>query len=103
MGNYRSTGLVLLAVLAVAGVAFLGITRSAESSDAGQVGRYQLAVGSYESTVGKGLPDKDDALIVRRGVFRIDTATGDTWVLKERIDTSSVVADHIEMEWVLID
>lgn len=101
----RKQASVVIAVLAcmVVAVVFLADSRSAESSDAGQVGRYQLAVGSYESRVGEGLPGVDDSFLVRRGVFRIDTATGRTWVLKERIDTSSVVDLSIEMEWVAID
>lgn len=103
MGNARLAIVVLLAALAGTAIVSLVTTPKAESSDANRIGRYQLVAGCYESTVGQGLTRKEDSVILRGGVFRIDTATGDTWVLTERIDTSSVIEDKYEREWVLID
>ena len=103
MEKARPAVAALLTVLAVMAIASLVTSRKAESSDAGRVGRYQIVAGCYDSTVGAGLPGKGDETLPRRGVFRIDTATGETWVLIERIDKSSVVEDKYDREWVSID
>lgn len=49
------------------------------------------------------LPEKGDSVLLRRGVLRIDTATGETWVLNEYIDTSSIIEAKYDREWVRID
>jgi hypothetical protein len=94
---------IIIGILAGTAIVTLVATPGAESSDASGIGRYQLVAGCYESTVGEGIIHKDDSTVLRGGVFRIDTATGDTWVLTEHIDTSSVVEDKYDREWVLID
>jgi hypothetical protein len=94
---------LILAVMAAAAVVSVVVTPRAESSDTGEIGRYQLVTGCYEGTVGEGLPDKGDGIILRRGFFRLDTATGRTWVLNEYIDTSSIIETEYDMEWVPID
>ena len=103
MGMAKSALAIFLTVLIVIGVGYFMTAGDAESSDAGQIGRYQLVAGRYESTMGQGVIHKDDSVVLRGGIFRIDTATGDTWVLREHIDTSSVIEDKYEREWVLID
>ena len=103
MGKAKRATAILLTVLMVSTIGFLMTSRRAESSDASRIGRYQLVVGYYESTVGKGPPRKGDGVIRRGGVFRIDTATGETWVLDERIDTSSIIEVKYDREWVRID
>jgi len=99
----RSLFVILFIALATTAVVSLTATRRAESSDAGRIGRYQLAAGCYDGTVGTGMPGKGDGIVPRRGIFRIDTATGDTWVLIEHIDTTSVIEDKYDRQWVSID
>ena len=103
METARLPGLILLVLLAGTAIVSFALAPGAESSDASGIGRYQIVAGCYESKVGQGLLRKADSAVLRGGVFRIDTATGDTWILTERIDTSSVVEDKYEREWVLID
>ena len=103
MGMAKPVLAIVLSVLVVIVIGSFVTARDAESADASGIGRYQLVAGCYESTVGQGIIRKDDSVILRGGIFRIDTATGDTWILKEHIDTSSVVEDRHDREWVLID
>jgi hypothetical protein len=103
MGVTKPALAILLTVLAVFAVGSFITAHDAQSSDVSGIGRYQLVAACYESTVGEGIIRKDDDSVLRGAVFRIDTATGDTWILKEHIDTSSVVEDKYQREWVLID
>jgi hypothetical protein len=103
LGTAKPVLAIILSVIVVIVIGSIMTARDAESSDASGIGRYQLVAGCYESTLGQGIIRKDDSVILRGGIFRIDTATGDTWILKEHIDTSSVVEDKHDREWVLID
>ena len=96
--NRTRVVLFFLAAAVLAGaLAFTG--RRAESSSLDGIGRFQIVTGWHEAAVGDGLPGKDDVHVGRMSVFRIDTVTGRTWILKERVDTQSVISNEYEREW----
>lgn len=90
------TGLMLAGAVAVT-------NREAESSSQDEVGRYQLAAGYYDSTIREGFETGSRRQAQRTGVFKIDTATGQTWVYKEVIDNRSIIEPSLSREWIPID
>jgi hypothetical protein len=99
----RNSTAILVTIVVILVIGLLATYRPVESSDTGPVGRFQLVAGCYESRVGQGLPGKDDTMVTRGGIFKIDTMTGETWVLTERIDTQSIIDDEITRRWEPID
>jgi hypothetical protein len=93
----------MVGMLIVGGIVLVaGSGDQAASADRGPVGRYQLVAGTYSVTLrsgaaGKGLNGE------RAGVFRIDTTTGQTWVLVEEVDTGSIIDDTIDRRWQPIE
>jgi hypothetical protein len=94
---------VLMAAVAIMVVVLAVTDRRVESSDTGGIGRYTVAVGSYSVVAGPGLPSNDDVFLTRAGVFKIDTVTGQTWMLTERMNTGSIIAPVSERKWVPLD
>jgi hypothetical protein len=94
-------------ILIVAGLMFAGAVavsiREAESSSGDEVGRYQLAAGYYDGMVREGFEPGPRGLAQRAGVFKIDTATGRTWVYKEIMDNRSIIEPSFSREWIPID
>ena len=96
--NRTRVALFLLAAAVVAGA--LALTgRRAESSSLQGIGRFQIVTGWHHASVGSGQPGKDDVHVGRMSVFRIDTATGETWILNERVDTQTIISNEYEREW----
>ena len=102
MANRYSPLVVSLAVLLTLAVV-IGVTGRRAESDEGRVGRFQIASGCYESSIGEGPIQKDDILTSNCGVFKIDTVTGETWIYKERVNTQSVISNEVTGEWVPVD
>lgn len=98
----NSLAVILTAVSVLAGALIL-TGRRAESSSMDGIGRFQIVMGRHHAAVGRGLPDKDDLYVARTSVFKIDTVTGQTWVLNERVNTTSIISNEYEREWVPID
>jgi hypothetical protein len=103
MARTNGSVVVLMAAVAILVVVLAVTDRRAESSDAGGIGRYTIAVGAYSVVAGPGLPSNDDVLLSRGGVFKIDTVTGQTWMLSERINTGSIIAPVSERKWLPLD
>jgi hypothetical protein len=103
MTQIRNSGAVLVAALLVVIAALVLTERPVASSDANGIGRYMIVVGNYSVVAGPGLPDNDDVVLLRGGVFKIDTATGQTWMLSERVNTGSIIAPSYDRKWVTID
>jgi len=103
MAKMRGSIAAVVLAVAVLAAALIATDRQAESSDASGVGRFQIAVGYYSGVVGQGLPKNEDVVVGRGGVFKIDTATGQTWILSERMDTQSIIAPEFDRKWVPID
>lgn len=100
--NRTSIAILLTAVIVLAGA--LALThRRAESSAMDGIGRFQVVTGWHHAALGSGPPDKDDVYVGRMRVLKIDTVTGETWVLRERINTMSVISNESEWEWVKVD
>jgi hypothetical protein len=101
----RTGGLlsVLVVAVAVLVVVLAASDRRVESADAGGIGRYTIAVGAYSVVAGPGLPSNDDVFLTRAGVFKIDTVTGQTWMLSERMNTGSIIAPVSERKWLPLD
>ena len=100
--NRTSVAILLTAVLVLAGALVL-TDRRAESSAMDGIGRFQVVSGWHHAAMGSGMPSKDDVYVGRMSVIKVDTVTGETWVLSERINTMSVVSNESEWEWVPID
>jgi|GEM_PF-2871005 len=101
-GNRTSIAVLLTAVLILSGALIL-TDRRAESSDLNGIGRFQVVTGWHHAALGSGPPDKDDVYVGRMRVLKLDTVTGETWVLDERINTISVISNESEWEWVKVD
>ncbi len=100
--NRTSLAILFTAVFVLAGALVL-TGRNAESSAMDGIGRFQIVTGRLQTAVGAGLPGKDDVYTARTGVFKIDTVTGQTWILSERVNTQSIVSNEYEREWQRID
>ena len=103
MAKMRGSVAVMALAIGILVAALIGTDRRAESSDSSEVGRFQIAVGNYSGVVGQGLSKNEDVVVGRAGVFKIDTTTGQTWVLSERMDTQSIIAPEFTRKWVPID
>lgn len=98
MANRYSPLVIVLAVVLTL-VVVVGATGRRAESDTGRVGRFQIASGCYLSSVGEGIIEKDDVLLSKCGVFKIDTVTGETWIYRERVNTQSVLTNEVTGEW----
>jgi hypothetical protein len=103
MARSRTSLAVLLTAVLVLAVALVLTGRDAQSSAMGGIGRYQIVSGWHHAEVGSGPPDKDDLYVGRVSVIKIDTVTGETWILRERINTQSVISNEFEWDWVSLD
>ena len=103
MARDRTPLAVLLTAALVLAGALVLTERDAESSGMDGIGRYQVVSGWHHAEVGSGPPDKNDLYVGRASVIKIDTVTGDTWILRERINTQSVISNEFEWEWVSLD
>jgi hypothetical protein len=99
MGKSKSLFAVLAFTAAVLIVALVATDREAESSDIERFGRFQIVVGCYHRSVGRGAVSKDDFIEATCGAFKIDTVTGEAWIYRERVDTQSVVSDDYDRKW----
>jgi hypothetical protein len=99
----RNAVMAGLAGVLIVAAALALVDKPAESSDANGIGRYVLAIGSYSAIAGPGLPGNDDVVLSRGGVFKIDTVTGQTWMLSERVSTGSIIAPGYDRKWVAIE
>ena len=70
---FTRTRIVFLAVIAI--VSILSLKGQEPQASGGQVGRFQLVQGHFVS-VSDGHPIDD------KGCFKIDTATGKTWIFR---------------------
>ena len=103
MAQNRTSVAVLLTVVIILAAALVITDRRAESSAFDEIGRFQVVAGWHHTAVGRGLPDKDDVYLGKMSVFRIDTVTGETWILEERVNTESIIANEYEREWERIN
>ena len=103
MAQTRTSVAVLLTAVIILAAALVVTDRRAESSSMDEIGRFQIVAGWHHSAVGRGLPDKDDVYLGKMSVFKIDTVTGETWILEERVNTESIISNEYEREWKRID
>jgi hypothetical protein len=102
MKSTTRTALFLTAAAMLAG-ALLVSGRSAESSAMDGIGRFQIVTGWHHGAIGSGPANKGDVYVNRMSAFKIDTVTGETWILNERINTQSVISNDYEREWERIE
>ncbi|HVP57782.1 MAG TPA: hypothetical protein VMU02_06765 [bacterium] len=95
--------LILVVAVAVMVTALVVTDRRVESADTGGIGRYMIAAGTYTVVAGPGAPSNEDVLSTRGGIFKIDTVTGQTWMLNERVNTGSIIAPTSERKWLPLD
>jgi hypothetical protein len=98
MSGTRSWLALAVAVAAVIVLAVLATSRQAGSED-GAVGRYQIVSGCYDAKGHAGPAEAPEAGTLARGVFKIDTATGATWVYREEVLYKGMVIEKTEMRW----
>jgi hypothetical protein len=103
MRRMRASTTILIATGLMFAFALAVTNRDAKSSSSGEVGRYLLAAGYYHSAVREGLDAASRHMTQRTGVFKIDTATGQTWIYKEVIDNRSIIEPSLSREWIPID
>jgi len=103
MATNRTRVALFLTAAAILAGALVLTGRRAESSAMDGIGRFQIVTGWHHAAVGSGPPDKDDVYVGRVSVLKIDTVTGESWILSERVNTQSVISNEYEREWERID
>ncbi|MFZ1945924.1 MAG: hypothetical protein WAW06_00055 [bacterium] len=88
-----------VAVVAVLVLAVLGISRQAGSEEGVAVGRYQLVSGCYGVGCQAGSVGSPAGSNCACEVFKIDTATGETWVCRGEVLYKGTAIEKTQVRW----